>query len=350
MKRKLLYYPYIDIPNLSFVKKAILYWDKISSIVPYEYDYKCHLNPHIQYLKDEGEYEPISTANLYFSCDTWENTETIRQNFNKELIKILSSIQIKKSEKFSRLHKEKLREYKVHKNKIVGFEDEIYLFLKDRGFLIKEDLEWMYLPEDIADIIMAILAKYLAICDKDYTVPATDKEKYENIAFNIKTKEHFLTNKSLALNLFLKKLPVPRDDVSLQEIIQFKRKRCAELLEFRNFISSFQNRLVEAKTTEEIKKVLVDFNEKVNRKKQEIEKLLKDAKINYTVTIVKSLIPLGMFIIGIMDNINRFIESVALISFVKIGIDFLDVFTKFKKQKERHEFAYLYYAKKENII
>lgn len=215
--------------------------------------------------------------------------------------------------------------------------------------MIKEDLEWMYLPEDIADIIMAILAKYLAICDKDYAVPATDKEKYESIAFNFNIKSE-KSNKNLALNLFLKKLPVPRGDVSLQEIIQFKRKRYAELLEFRNFILSFQNKLVKAKTTEEIKEVLVDFNEKFNRKKQEMEKLLKDAKINYTMTIVKSLIPLGMFILGVMDNINKFIESVALISFAKIGIDFLDVFIKFRKQKEQHEFAYLYYAKKENII
>jgi len=203
----------------------------------------------------------------------------------------------------------------------------------------------MYLPEDIADIIMSILAKYLAICDEDYTIPATDKKKYEEIGFKIKKVRKDISNQAIALNFFLKKLPTPKDDVSLQDIIQFKRERYDELIEFRNFMLNFVNKFQEAQTIEEIKEVLINFEETFNKKKREIEKMLKDSRIDFKFTTVKTLIPLSISR-SVIDNFLAYIKPI----FVRIGVNFMETFIKAKKQIEKNELAYLYYAEKEGIL
>ena len=57
MAQTILYYPTINIPNENWLKNALLYWDNISSIVPYE-DY-YNLSPHLLYLQSCEIYKPI---------------------------------------------------------------------------------------------------------------------------------------------------------------------------------------------------------------------------------------------------------------------------------------------------
>ena len=51
-KHSLLYYPTIQIPSGQWLKKAVLYWDEVSSIVPQDYDGKWLIesSPDLEYL------------------------------------------------------------------------------------------------------------------------------------------------------------------------------------------------------------------------------------------------------------------------------------------------------------
>ena len=50
ISQTILYYPYINIKNEQWIRNALLYWDNISSIVPYtHYD---ELSPELLYLKE----------------------------------------------------------------------------------------------------------------------------------------------------------------------------------------------------------------------------------------------------------------------------------------------------------
>lgn len=57
MARSLLYYPTFRLPSDEWLKKALLYWDKVGSIVPEEYFAEVCRNETIAYLKEAGVYE-----------------------------------------------------------------------------------------------------------------------------------------------------------------------------------------------------------------------------------------------------------------------------------------------------
>ena len=65
MAQTILYYPKINIQDGAWLRNALLYWDEISSIVPYE-NY-TNLSPELLYLQNLGIYHAIYPQNLFFS-------------------------------------------------------------------------------------------------------------------------------------------------------------------------------------------------------------------------------------------------------------------------------------------
>lgn len=60
MKSHVLYFPYINIPETTWLTQMVLYWDKVSSIVPYEYIQKPEsLGPHMLSLVRAGLVEQV---------------------------------------------------------------------------------------------------------------------------------------------------------------------------------------------------------------------------------------------------------------------------------------------------
>ena len=57
MERILLYYPTIEFPQKAWIRQAILYSDKVSSIIPFGND--SELPDSLKDLLDNGEYKPI---------------------------------------------------------------------------------------------------------------------------------------------------------------------------------------------------------------------------------------------------------------------------------------------------
>lgn len=63
MTRSILYYPTIDIKDGDWLRSAVLYWDKIGSIVPTG----CEdmLSAELRYLKEQNIYQPVMTRKKY---------------------------------------------------------------------------------------------------------------------------------------------------------------------------------------------------------------------------------------------------------------------------------------------
>ena len=55
----ILYYPYIKIEDGKWLRNAILYWDKIASIVP-SIDYDEYHSSEVDFLEDQGMYIPVN--------------------------------------------------------------------------------------------------------------------------------------------------------------------------------------------------------------------------------------------------------------------------------------------------
>jgi hypothetical protein len=55
MADKVLYFPYIRVPDSEWFTQVLLYWDEVGSIVPYEYVYSPEkLGPHMRELVQLG--------------------------------------------------------------------------------------------------------------------------------------------------------------------------------------------------------------------------------------------------------------------------------------------------------
>ena len=65
MAQTILYYPYINIQDGTWLRNAILYWDEVSSIVPY--DNYPDLSPELLYLQESGAYKAVYPRDLFFS-------------------------------------------------------------------------------------------------------------------------------------------------------------------------------------------------------------------------------------------------------------------------------------------
>ena len=65
MSRSILYYPSMDIKDGIWLRNAMLYWDKIHSIVPNQFD--ADYSPEVQALEERGLYSSITPDELFYS-------------------------------------------------------------------------------------------------------------------------------------------------------------------------------------------------------------------------------------------------------------------------------------------
>jgi hypothetical protein len=247
-KRCILYYPTISIPHGRWLKQVILYWDEIGSIVPQNYEDQNLIpyTPAVQHLKDEGLFRPIKPENLIYQ--DWQKLE----NFEQEFRSILESEEFKKWRArripipkslvsndtvptLSRIHEDKVSNSLMH-------------YLEEKGLAQREpNSEWYFFENNTALLYMGLLAKYLADIDINLTIPGTNFEIYEELIFSALSKsEGFACLRTNLVNT----LPVPREDVPLKKIVEFKRKRQAELLRFQSEIEAYEKeiRKCQAKT------------------------------------------------------------------------------------------------------
>lgn len=348
INRKVLYYPTILVPS-PWLRWGIFYWDTVSSIVPYGWDEnpiligrrsKKSFND-MKYLTEEMEFEPTRPNRLT------RKRQAVR-DLKREFFDIVGS-----SEFESRIDKN-WRENsrgRIHRDKLSM---EVIKFLKLRGLAERSDPDWFLVEENTSLLYMALLAKHLADMDIHYTVPSTDRDEYEEAIYISKDKNHGFPSLSLK---FQSILPVPRDDVPMKDILRFKRKRKDELLALRGVIDEFEGEASTAENETEIKWIAVQFKERIEKGRSNLEKSMKESGIKRVFESFRSLIAIkspalletiALPLVGMPLEVS--VPIIVGTASIQVGCSWIDNRNRRKVELRKSPFSYLFYAKESHLI
>lgn len=238
-------------------------------------------HPDIEYLRFEGEFRPFRPEELIQAPEGREK----RKVLEKEFMDIVT-----KSPLFNTAPRKEQQNLSAHiyQDKVSS---RLYSFLEKRG-LAKIEMSgewqgWFRFEEKVAHLYMSLLAKYLAELDYEFTTCGTDNEIYEKLNFAPLPKSESVR----CLNVwFHKVLPVPREDVSFNDIIEFKHHRHIQLSRLRQEIDKFQKEITETSTKSEITEVLVKFKESMEIALSDLNATLRDHRIATISGTLKTLI------------------------------------------------------------
>lgn len=337
MKRTILYYPTIQIKSSKWIKQTILYWDCIGSIVPYDFLIPKYCREDMLILHDHDAYRAY-------------HPEEVVRHKNNELAQEFEVI--RKSPEFQSLKSEHVfekRDFRIYLPK-VG--DDLAELLLSSGAVDRED-EWLLFTQREGMLYMSLLAKYLS--DKDQhssTIPGTDWGGYQTLAYAIPSSGTLIPTLSLKIH---KVLPMPREDVSLKEILAFKEKRRDELLEFRKLILDVQKQLQTAETVSEIQSHLVSFSENIELGVSNIQRLAEEYKVSTVLGSIESVFSMSLpDVVSLAAGaaLNPTLAAVGMVGSgtVKVSKYLIDKVNENRHRLTKDGYSYVYYLQEEGII
>lgn len=221
----ILYYPTIKIEDGVWLRNALLYWDKVSSIVPGS-NYSDSNSAEVEYLWNAGLYEPIYPIEM-------QSDEDLCKEFCK---KVKKNIKRHKnySKTYSKIHIDKMKMSNVDMIHIEKTPSSILDYLLDEGIAKRNcDGPWINMNEHDANVYMATLAKYLAKIHGNVEIGTDSNRKFLYPFISEKSKKKM--DRQIYLNIAMQEiLPVPNLDSSLEDIIDFKNQYKTNLSALRN--------------------------------------------------------------------------------------------------------------------
>lgn len=310
MPQTILYYPNINIDNGQWLRNALLYWDNISSIVPYR-NFE-DLSTDLLYLQGEGIYEPIYPQYLFKSEYNYD--------FERTFIKRLELYGDSKSSKRARIHKDKVQSPEllnlIHKAKIPPRLERI---IDNNKYINDYNADgWMEIDEKIAQIYMRTLAEYsIKTSDKEMVLGTDNKTRRKEI---YPYSKNFRTATQCCEINIVDCLPQPSLNTSLEDIIRFKEQRKDELIAFQLKISELESHIYKSSSIEEIRHYENHFAKSLENYRSDYYKVLKEAGIIFTITSLCTLVNLPFFECQLTKH-----GMESLITPIKNGAGFLNV-------------------------
>ena len=366
MKRTILYYPTINIPRKSWLRNALLYWDEVSSIVPKSHDNRMlsELSPDIHYLIAEEQFRAIEPEALVHKQDNMSAYHQFKDEFIQTVQSPIFQKFLRRQHKsgFNRIHIDKIGRNgvaRIHNNKMT---ESIFLFLQEEGLAKRDNTQyaWVSFEKTTALLYMSLLAKYLADIDKEQTTIGTDYPTYEKLNFKRVNENEGFPVLSFRLDNVL---PTPKDNVPLEKILDFKRKRKHNLLHFKRHLSDFQVRVSKTKSQAELKEVVVTFQESLVTGVEDLKAVLGDAKIDSGLRSFKSLINIksptllataGTFLNNKLDLIHLPVDLTAIglgtIGAIELTCNYIELQNKQRAKERESPFSYVYQAQKYGIV
>ena len=218
---KILYYPYINIPNNLWTSRALLYWDNIGVIVPMDFVY----NPE----KLESHMHDLVTAQLVEQIVPMNFTADL-PNFKKGFLDIILSQKFNVNLKRKDFGRGK--HLKIHVEK---FDNGIMNVLEEIGLAKWKEWPWWNVEIETAKILMTYLASVISLIDKRRLLT-------DSIAANPKRFFALIAGKQddkikLRNRLLNDILPLPTK-IKVSDLAKIKEKYSHELNRFRNNIET----------------------------------------------------------------------------------------------------------------
>lgn len=215
MSERVLYFPYIRVPESAWFTRVLLYWDSVGSIVPSEFMYRPErLGPHMQALVAEGLVKQIIPAEHLYDVP----------NFSEPFLQLAESHRRKMNIGFGSLSE--LKTSRVHAEKL----DMIARPLCEMGLASEADYPWFNIEATIADQFMAYLAGVLGALPSVSSIPITDQQG------QLRNYETVESNRNIILEHLL---PAPADEIDVSSLASFKSNHHRELVAFRNEVELF---------------------------------------------------------------------------------------------------------------
>jgi hypothetical protein len=401
LTRTILYFPTIAVPNGTWLRRALLYWDEVASIVPHQFrsgDYNVELGdydvelgelipytPEVQYLLSEGAFKPIPPDLLSdsFMCELYgelylgdqpSNRRALIREFEEEpsyrraLIREFEDefTAAVTSDAFERLlsqQRHRKLDARLHEDKM---SHRMMLFLIDKNLAqfdegdeerSRYESRWFLVEQKTALLYMSLLAKYLANTMENFTVPGTDREEYMNLSYAPLSDEPG----EVCLGVHLVNcLPVPREDVPLSEILVFRDHRKDELRHFRTCMDDLEKKLSEAENGQELKRIVQQSKETFEREINNLETQLRDEGLATKLGSVKTLFTIGNpALVGWLAEAMGYGEKVpidlglaGLAASASIGVSQFWMSQRNARKGTLREspYAYLYYGRAGSIL
>lgn len=342
-KNTILYYPTIKIEDGPWLRNALLYWDKVSSIVP-GLNYNEANSIEVDYLWNTGLYEPIYPIDM-------QNDEELCEEFCEQVKKKLKRHRkVLAGRRYSKIHIDKMsipNENMIHIEKTPS---RILDYLLEEGIAKRNcDGPWIDMSEDDAHIYMATLARYLAKKHGNIEIGTDKSGKFLYPYVSQSSKKRF--DKQIYLDIALQDiLPIPSPDVSIEDIIDFKMQNKGSLKCFKRRMDEFQLSLMTCESVEEVQQRIYMLRNEIAEDLDEIEELMSSNGIRKTKKALRSLVPIGLEtgieVLGLDGIIS---PKQLIIANAAVGISALFFCTERGTQVDKDK-AYLFYARKHGML
>lgn len=365
MAQSILYYPSINIKDSLWLRNALLYWDNIYSIVPFEnYD---NFSPELAYLKSKNIYRPIYPTDIFAKA----NSENTMDEFNCTIYSRLISYQ-KKTSPNSNQNSLSLMENHVpmHKNKFFSpsinnfihyrkIPESILNYLHNKGYIHDIDGNgWFEIDSAVASIYMKTLAEFTAkYSTQDIIIGTNQPVKLQEIFSNDRNRR----DNSVCLSLIMKQcLPQPSMDTPLEDLVDFKEHQNYELLELRQKLRNFENILSQCQSPKELKSEMAAFKELWQISLNQSQELFNDCNIGYSLGTAKTLVEITGSTTVLLTAIREYAHStvpnwlfsttLSLSAAVGLGIAYINHKQHLKKQRSNSGFAYITNAYQQRLV
>ncbi|MBU2805801.1 hypothetical protein HF668_11735 [Acidithiobacillus ferridurans] len=213
MSNNVLYFPYIDVPSTSWTTQAILYWDKLASIIPMDHLHNpARMDKLTRELLSEGLVEAV-VPGMYIHQVS---------KFDECFIEFVET-RVLPNRRRSRPSKTPLPVTRIHAEKMGQIPD----FLVDSGLATQLGLAWYEVDTLLANQFMAYLATVLGALPDVNATPITDQAQFA-VALGSKrpaAKRDGALHTFKARDVVLKSLlPIPNGPIDFGRLIKFKER------------------------------------------------------------------------------------------------------------------------------
>lgn len=351
MAQTILYYPKINIQDSTWLRNAVLYWDEVSSIVPYE-NYPG-FSPELLYLQGLGVYKPIYPQELFFS--------EFAEDFCDSIVKRISVYDRSRTRSVTGVIQN--TPVRVHKNKIYApilhelihyrkIPAKLLDYFTDKKFINDYNTDgWMEIDSKIAQIYMRTLAEYSIKCSGKDIVLGTDKSVYNREIYSASRNRADLKTQCCKINIE-KCLPQPSMDVSYEDILDFKIRRKDELSAFRAKIRELETNIYNADSPELIRHYETQFIEGWQQCSEDFHKVLKESRITFLLSSLVSLVAIPFVGQLMSSHVGQGLTSAIQTGaqFLNIGIGYFNYTNKISPAKTDGGFSYIIKANRDGII
>lgn len=224
---RLLYYPYISLPNAAWLTQALLYWDGISTIVPTDY------------LEYPNQFSSFARGLVRENIIQTVQPEEYVDSYYDEFMTFLEWSKAHSSHfLLEKTANKATTQFYLHAGKLGVKMRREFIHL---GFARRVNSRWCEVNRQFSMSFMTFLA--VLIGQKDNYVPMTDSYQGMSTLFDVgiqaPSKNKRRIRNTLRNSILDDIFPVPYNVNDLSDILRFKERYQDELQRFRRYIEDF---------------------------------------------------------------------------------------------------------------